>query len=107
MKDGDEIELLGAKVTCIHVPGHTKGGVCLVDEGNKLAFTGDTVFAVEIGITNLDDGSPEEMAQSCVYIRDNFADDITIYPGHGPSATMKEVKENNPEFKDALEYAKR
>ena len=47
------------------------------------------------------------MAQSCVYIRDNFADDITIYPGHGPSATMKEVKENNPEFKDALEYAKR
>lgn len=104
---GDEFKAGDIRLVSVLTPGHTKGGVCLVDEGNKLAFTGDTVFAVEIGITNLDDGSPEEMAQSCVYIRDNFADDITIYPGHGPSATMKEVKENNPEFKDALEYAKR
>ena len=28
VKDGEIIDVLGTKVKCIHVPGHTKGGVC-------------------------------------------------------------------------------
>lgn len=99
---GDDFEL-----NSIRTPGHTKGGVCLIDGKNRIAFTGDTVFAEEIGITNLDDGSPEEMSKSCTYLAENLPDDFTIYPGHGPAAMMKNVKESNPEFKDALEYAEK
>ena len=95
------------KLVCLKTPGHTKGGVCLISEKSKVAFTGDTLFATEIGITNLDDGSPEEMAESCRYINENWPDDMMIYPGHGPSATIKEVKESNTEFNDALEYGKK
>lgn len=100
-KLGDE-ELL-----CINTPGHTKGGICIYSKNSKVAFTGDTVFSEEIGITNLDDGSPEEMANSCAEIIDKWPSDITIYPGHGDSATMKYVKENNEEFKQALAMVKK
>ena len=30
VKDGEIIDVLGTKVKCIHVPGHTKGGVLLL-----------------------------------------------------------------------------
>lgn len=102
--DGREFPLEKDKLIAVNTPGHTKGGVCLVSEKSKVAFTGDTVFAMEIGITNLDDGSPEEMAESCKYIKDNFSADMVIYPGHGPEAVMKDVVKNNIEFQEALEF---
>ena len=30
-------------VTVVHMPGHTKGSVCLLDEDNNAAFTGDNL----------------------------------------------------------------
>ncbi len=87
------------------MPGHTKGGTCIVDKKNQVAFTGDTIFATEIGITDLEDGSPEEMAKSCYEIN-KWDDDIKIYPGHGESAYMGFVKSQNDEFKQALNMVK-
>ena len=48
--DGEpELELLGTKVKCIHVPGHTKGGMCYYFPEEKLLFSGDTLFNYSIG----------------------------------------------------------
>ena len=46
-KDGKQIEL---KV--IHTPGHTAGGICFLI-GEKLLFTGDTLFVDSIGRPDL------------------------------------------------------
>ena len=49
IKDGEKIEILGSKVTCIHVPGHTKGGVCYYFEEDGWLISGDTLFQQSIG----------------------------------------------------------
>lgn len=95
-------DLDGDKLTVINTPGHTKGGIFLVNREENIAFSGDTVFKDEIGITHLQDGSDNEMARSCQEIVSKLPRDMVIYPGHGDSATIGYVIDNNEEFKYAL-----
>lgn len=43
VKDGQHIELGERIIEVIYTPGHTKGSICLLDEKNKLLFTGDNI----------------------------------------------------------------
>ncbi|MCF0143942.1 MAG: MBL fold metallo-hydrolase [Firmicutes bacterium] len=88
----------GEKLVVYHTPGHTKGGVCLMSSESKVCFTGDTIFNVDLGRTDLDDGSEREMCKTIRDICDKWGNDITIYPGHGDPATMKTVRKINKEF---------
>ena len=86
------------KLTVLHTPGHTRGGICLLSEKDKVCFTGDTIFNVDLGRTDLNDGSYEEMVRSITEVCDKWGNDLTIYPGHGDPATMKTVRKINLEF---------
>lgn len=88
----------GVKLSVIHTPGHTKGGICLMSERDRVCFTGDTIFNVDLGRTDLDDGSYEEMVSSILNVVNKWGNDLTIYPGHGDPATMKTVRKINLEF---------
>ena len=110
LEDGDVLELeaaecggRGLKLQVLHTPGHTRGGICLMSERERICFTGDTIFNVDLGRTDLDDGSYEEMVRSIMDIINNWGNDITIYPGHGDPATMKTVRKINLEFLEILE----
>ena len=46
----------------MHTPGHTPGSISLV--GEKLVFTGDTLFAGGIGRTDFPGGSDRDMRLS-------------------------------------------
>jgi len=102
LKDGDIIMLDGEEIKVMHTPGHTEGGICLYSEKSKLAFTGDTIFNVDIGRTDLADGDPDKMLATMKNIIDLWSNEITIYPGHGDSCNMKFVREHNGEFIDAI-----
>ncbi|MBN2134555.1 MAG: MBL fold metallo-hydrolase [Acidobacteria bacterium] len=94
--DGDVIEIGSIKLEIIHTPGHTKGGICLLNREAGWMITGDTLFYSGIGRTDLHGGSYEDLIRS---IRDKLMpldDDIVIYPGHGESSTIGEERENNP-----------
>ena len=43
LDDISEFDLGGRKVTVLPMPGHTRGSVCLLDEENHAAFTGDNL----------------------------------------------------------------
>ena len=64
LQDGDTIDLDGETIRVIHTPGHTRGGICYYSEKSKVAFTGDTIFNVDIGRTDFEDGSPAQMERS-------------------------------------------
>lgn len=100
--DGDVFDLEGEELKVIHTPGHTKGGMCLFSEKSKNVFTGDTIFNVDLGRTDLPGGSDADMARSLREIIDKWDNDITIYPGHGDSCNMKYVREVNKEFLDIV-----
>lgn len=102
LEDGDILLLGQEEIKVIHTPGHTKGGVCYYSEQSKVAFTGDTIFNVDLGRTDLSDGSQYEMENSIRSIIDLWSNEIMIYPGHGDSCNMKYVRKNNQEFLDII-----
>ena len=65
------------------------------------------MFNVDLGRTDLADGSEEEMRRSILEVADRWAGDITIYPGHGDDCTMRTVRRINQEFIDIVAAARR
>jgi hydroxyacylglutathione hydrolase len=102
IEGGDTFDLAGEQVKTIHTPGHTHGSVCFFSERSKLAFTGDTIFNVDLGRTDLVDGDEAQMVHSIKHIIDRWPNDITIYPGHGDACTMKKVRGINREYIDII-----
>ena len=102
LEQGDTLMLGQEIIKVIHTPGHTKGSVCYYSEQSKLAFTGDTIFNVDLGRTDMIDGSAYEMELSIRNIIDLWSNEITIYPGHGDSCNMKYVRKYNQEFLDIV-----
>ena len=102
MEDGDIIMLEDETIKVLHTPGHTEGGVCFFSEESKLVFTGDTIFNVDIGRTDLQDGDPYKMLATMKNIVNAWGNEITIYPGHGDPCDMKFVRRVNREFIDAI-----
>ncbi len=94
LKDGDTVKLGTLSMEVMHTPGHTPGSISIALD--DVVFTGDTLFAGGVGRTDLEDGSEDDLFRS---IRDKLmplADDVIIYPGHGPESTIGEERDSNP-----------
>lgn len=94
LSDGDVITLGAGRITVIDTPGHSGGSVCyLCEEDGQAPFllTGDTLFSDNVGRTDLYGGSYESLQDSlaCLAELSKRYPDITVYPGHGPSETLK------------------
>lgn len=98
LENGHKFILGDETIEVIHTPGHTRGSVCFYCCKSRIAFTGDTIFNVDLGRTDLEDGSEREMVKSIREIISKWENDIRVYPGHGDSANMKYVRKNNFEF---------
>ena len=99
---GETLDMDGEAIDVLHTPGHSAGGLCYYSEKSRLAFTGDTVFNVDLGYTHFPGGSEERMKNSLKTVVDRWGNDVTIHPGHGDPATMKSVREANREFLDMV-----
>ena len=102
LEDGDTVFLEAEEIRVVHTPGHTAGSVCFFSDKSKSVFTGDTIFNVDLGRTDLEDGSEEQMIRSCREIIDRWTNDIFIFPGHGDGCNMKKVRRINQEFLDIV-----
>jgi glyoxylase-like metal-dependent hydrolase (beta-lactamase superfamily II) len=94
LEDGSNISLADESLQIIHTPGHTRGGICV--SFKNILIVGDTLFAGSIGRTDLPGGSYETLLSSINNRLLTFADEVTVYPGHGPATTIGEERENNP-----------
>ncbi len=83
-------------IDVINTKGHTKGSILLYLKEEGILFTGDTLFVNGIGRTDFINGSALEMEESLEKIKSlDFDLDIIVCPGHGISATYREVKKIN------------
>ncbi len=97
-KDGDVINAGEMKFKVIHTPGHTLGGSCFLYDG--VLISGDTLFAGDIGRTDLYGGNTDTLIRS-VRERLSVLDPQTIViPGHGRTTRIKDEKWFNPYMKE-------
>ncbi len=90
----DIIHVGSLMFTVLETPGHTEGGICL-QTGNVL-FTGDTLFLDSIGRVDLPGGSYHSLMEAIATKILCLPDETHIYPGHGPDATLGEIRQVNP-----------
>lgn len=96
LSDGASVRFGTHALQVIHTPGHTPGSVVFWCKEESVAFTGDTLFRMSIGRTDLDGGNWQQMAQSLQKIAAILPADTTIFAGHGPESTMADELQFNP-----------
>ncbi|WP_028048437.1 MBL fold metallo-hydrolase [Cellulomonas sp. URHD0024] len=92
------LELGGLRIVARHAPGHTEGSTLyLVDaDADRLAFTGDVLFAGTIGRTDLPGGDLATMERTLREVVALLAPDTVVIPGHGPTSTIAAELADNP-----------
>jgi len=93
LSDGQSLPLGGLTVTVMETPGHTLGGVvyfCL-----DAMFSGDTIFAQDVGRTDLYGGNFDTLKGSLLKLA-AMDGDYALYPGHGGSSTLERERRSNP-----------
>ncbi len=93
LQKGDKIQVGSAAFTVIHTPGHSPGSICYLCADEGVMFTGDTLFADNIGRCDLWGGSYATIRQSLKSLRD-YDGGLTILPGHGDSNTLSKALDN-------------
>lgn len=88
--DGDTITFGTHELTVIHTPGHSRGSVVFYCAAERMAFTGDTLFRMGYGRTDLPGGSWQQLQQSLRLLATTLPPETKVYPGHGPATTMAE-----------------
>jgi hydroxyacylglutathione hydrolase len=77
-------------------PGHSPGGVSLVDHTGKRIFTGDALFAGSIGRTDMPGGDAKVLLTSIQEQILSLPDEYVVLPGHGPATTVGQERRSNP-----------
>lgn len=94
LKHGDKLPLGDATLEIIHTPGHSPGSIAILCD--KMLITGDTLFAMGVGRTDLYGGSSKKLVESIQNRLYSLDGDTKVFPGHGASTTIGYERENNP-----------
>jgi len=77
----------GLHFQCMETPGHTPGSCCILFPEDGILVSGDTLFKGSCGRTDLPGGSPRQLKESLVLLK-QLPDETRVYPGHGPDTTI-------------------
>ena len=90
LKDGDIITVGKLKLTVIHTPGHTPGGICLYAAPHL--FTGDTLFVDGVGRTDFPGGDTATLLRSIRTRLLTLPPATKVWPGHGYGGTSSTIQ---------------
>jgi hydroxyacylglutathione hydrolase len=94
LKHGDVITAGEVSLKVLHTPGHTPGGISLLEQG--MVFTGDSLFAGSIGRTDFPGGDLLTLLRSIKTNLMTLPDETKVFPGHGPASTIGDERRENP-----------
>ena len=80
----------------LQTPGHSPGSCIFYCEEEHTAFTGDTLFRMSVGRTDLDGGSWQQMEKSMRDVVARLPKDTVVLPGHGPKTLIADELQYNP-----------
>ena len=76
--ENSDLSIGNHKIQVIETPGHTQGGVCF--KIDNLLFSGDTLFAGQVGRCDLPGGNFNDLINSLKTKLAPLKDDILVYP---------------------------
>lgn len=94
LQEGDEVRAGTLALRVLHTPGHTPGGICLLEGEN--VFVGDTLFQGSIGRVDFPGGDYGTLMRSIQDKLMPLPDETIVHSGHGPATTMGAEKRLNP-----------
>ncbi len=77
----------------IATPGHSPGSICLYEPKEKVLISGDTVFTLGVGRTDLPGGDPDRLAASIKKL--SRLDIEYLIPGHGEMLKGRKAIDKN------------
>ena len=99
--EDDTVAVGPLTVKVIHTPGHTRGSVTLMVEGEGVLFTGDTLFRGSMGRTDLPGGSYADLTASLKKLA-ALPGDYKVYPGHEGFSSLDTERKTNFFMQEAM-----
>ena len=95
LSEGDTLQLGNETFEVLHIPGHSKGGIVFYNAAQGVLFSGDSLFNMSIGRTDLPGGDYATLINALTKKVMTLPDATVVYPGHGPTTTIEQEKMYN------------
>ena len=96
LNEGDILKLGDEELSLILAPGHSPAHLCIYSREHNFLIGGDVLFKSSIGRTDLPGGNHQQLLDSITTKIYTLPEETVVYPGHGPTTTVKEEKQSNP-----------
>lgn len=96
INEDDSVTFGNSVFKALHVPGHSPGSICYVNETDKYVLVGDVLFSGSIGRTDLPGGNQDSLISGIKTKLFALPDNFVAYSGHGPATTIGAEKASNP-----------
>jgi len=96
--DNEEIKFGNVLIEVMYTPGHSPGSCSFYIKKESVVFSGDTLFAMGIGRTDLPGGSFDTIIESIKNRLLTLDDETQVIPGHGLMTSIYDEKRMNPFF---------
>ena len=91
---GETLELAEVRFDVVSVPGHSPGHLAFAADG--CLFSGDVLFAGDVGRTDIPFGDWDELVDSIRTLAERFPPETIVYPGHGRETSLGAEVATNP-----------
>ena len=99
--EGDTLTVGGLTLRVMETPGHSRGSVCLLVEGQGVIFSGDTLFRGNCGRCDFPGGDYRAMLRSLARLG-RLEGQYQVYPGHEDATDMNYERKANPYMKQGM-----
>jgi hydroxyacylglutathione hydrolase len=100
---GDTLWLGASRWQVLDVAGHSPGGLAYFCAESGEALVGDAVFREGIGRTDFPHSDHARLIRNIREHLLTLPDATVLYPGHGPRATVADIRDDNQTLREALE----
>ena len=96
LETGDVVTFGNTKMEVLFTPGHSPASISFYCPEAAFVIAGDVLFFESIGRTDLPGGDFDTLIQSIRTQLFTLPGETLVFPGHGPSTTIRHEMEENP-----------